>query len=123
MRKAPLFQRKAALRALIAKSDILFSDSFEVDGAEMFRSACSMGLEGVVSKVQDARYHSGRSNDWVKVTCRQRETLPIAGFAIKDKQFDGIYIGRHKGNGLVPGRLTMALTRGRQKTCRRGSSR
>jgi bifunctional non-homologous end joining protein LigD len=101
MRKAPLFQRKAALRALIAKSDILFSDSFEVDGAEMFRSACSMGLEGVVSKVQDARYHSGRSNDWVKVTCRQRETLPIAGFALKDNKFDGIYLARQKGKELV----------------------
>jgi bifunctional non-homologous end joining protein LigD len=37
--------------ALIAKSDILFSDSFEIDRAKMFKSACSMGLAGVVSKV------------------------------------------------------------------------
>jgi len=52
------------------------------------------GLEGVVSKVQDARYLLAAAIDWVKVTCRQRGTLPIDGFAIKDKQFDGIYIGR-----------------------------
>jgi len=71
-----LIKRKAALRTLIAKSDIQFSDSFDVDGAEMFKSACSMGVEAVVSKVHDARYHSGRTNDWVKVTCSQRETLP-----------------------------------------------
>jgi bifunctional non-homologous end joining protein LigD len=101
MRKAPLFQRKTALRALIAKSDLLFSDSFEVDGAEMFRSACNMGLEGVVSKVRDACYHSGRTNDWVNVTCRQRETLPIAGFALKENKFDGIYLARQKGKALV----------------------
>jgi hypothetical protein len=43
MRKAPLFERKAALRAVIAKSDILLS--FETDGAAMLKQACKMGLE------------------------------------------------------------------------------
>jgi bifunctional non-homologous end joining protein LigD len=86
MRKALLFERKAALRAAITKSDILLSESFETDGATMLKSACKMGLEGVVSKVRDARYNSGRINEWVKVTCRQRETLPIAGFALKANQ-------------------------------------
>ena len=101
MRKAPLFQRKAALRNVISKSDILLSESFETDGATMLKQACKMGLEGVVSKVRDARYNSGRTNDWVKVTCRQRETLPIAGFAIKANKFDGLYIGRRKGQDLI----------------------
>jgi hypothetical protein len=27
--------------------------------------------------------------------------LPIAGFALKENKFDGIYIGRRKGNDLV----------------------
>jgi bifunctional non-homologous end joining protein LigD len=90
--KAPLFERKALLRKLIAKTDILFSENFETDGAAMFKHACKMGLEGIVSKVQNSRYNSGRGNDWVKVTCRQRETLPIAGFALKDSRFDGLYI-------------------------------
>jgi bifunctional non-homologous end joining protein LigD len=44
----------------------------------------------VVSKVRDSRYNSGRGNDWVKVTCRQRETLPIAGFALKENRFGRI---------------------------------
>ena len=101
LRSAPLIRRNALLRDLIKGTDILFSDSFEIDGAEMFKSACNMGLEGVVSKARDARYNSGRTNNWVKVTCRQRETLPIAGFAIKDNHFDGIYIGRLKGKNLI----------------------
>ena len=41
----------------------------------MFAHACKVGLEGVVSKVRDSRYASGRGNDWVKKTCAQRETL------------------------------------------------
>jgi bifunctional non-homologous end joining protein LigD len=47
----------------------------------MYQHACAIGLEGVVSKVRDSRYLSGRVNDWFKKTCQQRETLPIAGFA------------------------------------------
>ncbi len=78
-----------------------FSESFEVDGQEMYQHACKVGLEGVVSKVRDGRYKSGRSNDWVKKACAQRETLPIAGFALKESKFDGIYLGRHKGKDLV----------------------
>jgi bifunctional non-homologous end joining protein LigD len=101
LRSAPLIRRKALLRDLIKGTDILLSDSFEIDGAEMFKSACNMGLEGVISKLRDARYNSGRTNNWVKVTCRQRETLPIAGFAIKDDHFDGIYVGRLKGENLI----------------------
>jgi bifunctional non-homologous end joining protein LigD len=101
LRKAPLSERKALLRKLVAKTDILFSESFETDGAAMFKQACKMGLEGVVSKVRDSRYNSGRGNDWVKATCRQRETLPIAGFALKEDRFDGLYIGRQKGDELI----------------------
>jgi bifunctional non-homologous end joining protein LigD len=37
----------------------------------------------------------------VKKTCAQRETLPIAGFALDGNKFDGIYLGRHKGEGLI----------------------
>jgi bifunctional non-homologous end joining protein LigD len=101
LRKLPLVERKALLKNLIAKTAIQFSESFEVDGPEMFKHACGIGLEGVVSKVRDSRYNSGRGNDWVKKTCAQRETLPIAGFALKESRFDGLYIGRIKGNQLV----------------------
>jgi bifunctional non-homologous end joining protein LigD len=101
LRKLPLEERKSHLKKLVAKTAIQFSESFEVDGPEMFKHACSVGLEGVVSKVRDGRYPAGRSNDWVKKTCAQRETLAIAGFALKANKFDGIYLGRLKGDALV----------------------
>jgi bifunctional non-homologous end joining protein LigD len=87
----------------------------------MFKHACGLGLEGVVSKVRDSRYHSGRINDWVKKTCAQRETLPIAGFALKANKFDGIYVGRLKGKDLVyAGKVSIPHQR---KTCRGALSR
>lgn len=80
--KLPLLQRKAELMKILNGTDIQFSESFEIEGREMFAHACKLGLEGVVSKVRDSAYPKGRTNDWVKKTCVQRETLTIAGFAL-----------------------------------------
>lgn len=101
LRKLPLVGRKSHLQKLIAKTDIQFSESFETDGREMYRHACKVGLEGVVSKVAESRYAFGRGNDWVKTTCAQRETLTIAGFALDGSRWDGIYLGRRQGADLV----------------------
>lgn len=101
IRKLPLFQRKAELKKIIAGTDVQFSESFEIEGREMFAHACKLGLEGVVSKVRDSAYASGRGNNWVKKTCAQRETLTIAGFALEEGKWDGIYLGRRKGDDLV----------------------
>lgn len=101
LRRLPLTARKAELKKIIAGSDIQFSKSFTVSGREIFAHACRVGLEGVVSKVADSSYISGRSRDWVKVTCAQRETLRMAGFALDGEKWDGLYVGRQKGKDLV----------------------
>jgi bifunctional non-homologous end joining protein LigD len=101
IRKLPLFQRKAELKKILTGTDIQFSESFAIDGREMFAHACKLGLEGVVSKVRDGAYPAGRTNDWVKKTCVQRETLTIAGFALDGTKWDGIYVGRRKGDDLI----------------------
>jgi bifunctional non-homologous end joining protein LigD len=36
------------------------------EGDVVFRHACEMGLEGIVSKRLGSRYRSGRSPDWLK---------------------------------------------------------
>jgi bifunctional non-homologous end joining protein LigD len=38
-----------------------------------------------------------RTTDWVKVTCRTRDTFVVAGIAFKGKKFDGIYLARRNG--------------------------
>ena len=35
-------------------------------GDIVFRHACAMGLEGIVSKRRGSRYCSGRTSDWLK---------------------------------------------------------
>lgn len=101
LRKLPLVQRKAELKKIISSTDVQFSDSFEIEGREIFAHACKVGLEGVVSKVRDSTYISGRGNNWVKKTCAQRETLKIAGFALDEGKWDGMYLGRLRGDDLI----------------------
>jgi bifunctional non-homologous end joining protein LigD len=92
LRKLPLVARKAELKKIIARTNVQFSESFEIEGRSMFEHAC---------KVRDSVYASGRGNNWVKKTCAQRETLTIAGFALDEGKWDGIYLARRKGADLL----------------------
>jgi bifunctional non-homologous end joining protein LigD len=68
MRRDPLSVRKATLASLLAHaaSGLRLNEHIEADGPDVFHHACMMGLEGIVSKRKDSRYHSGRSPDWLK---------------------------------------------------------
>ena len=70
LRNEPWASRRAALVQLLRDSEpgIRLCEHIEdADGAVVFRAACSMGLEGIVAKRRDSRYHSGRSRDWIKI--------------------------------------------------------
>ena len=45
----------------------LRAEIIEGDGETIFRHACKLGLEGIVSKRKDSPYRSGRSPDWLKM--------------------------------------------------------
>jgi bifunctional non-homologous end joining protein LigD len=46
---------------------IVFNEHTDEDGAVVFRHACKLGFEGIVSKRLTASYRSGPSRDWLKV--------------------------------------------------------
>jgi bifunctional non-homologous end joining protein LigD len=50
-----------------ARPGIQFNEHIEGDGETVFRHACKLGLEGIVSKRKGSPYHSGRSPDWLKM--------------------------------------------------------
>jgi bifunctional non-homologous end joining protein LigD len=70
--------RKAHLSRLLARRrDGIFLSDFEQGeiGPDLFRAACNMGLDGLVSKRQDRPYRGGRSKDWVKVKNRSHPAM------------------------------------------------
>jgi bifunctional non-homologous end joining protein LigD len=53
---------------LVGRSDrgIVYNERTDEDGATVFRLACKLGLEGIVSKRLTASYRSGPSRDKIK---------------------------------------------------------
>jgi ATP-dependent DNA ligase len=74
LRKLPLSMRKTNLARLLARRvDGIHLADFEQGeiGPDLFRHACLMGLEGLVSKHRDSLYRAGRFRHWIKVKNRQ----------------------------------------------------
>src|ERR1700759_5118214 len=78
LRALPLSMRTTNLERLMrGRPDGIFVNPFEIGaiGPDLFRAACDMGLEGMVSKRSDRPYRSGRSPHWVKVKNRQHHAF------------------------------------------------
>jgi bifunctional non-homologous end joining protein LigD len=70
LRREPLEVRKATLASVLVKAGpgLRLNEHLEHDDGEVvFRHACKLGLEGIVSKLKGSPYRSGRSPDWLKV--------------------------------------------------------
>jgi bifunctional non-homologous end joining protein LigD len=69
LRGLPLGDCKKRLARLLGgrRLGIVLSDHTDDDGATIFRHACKLGLEGIVSKRLSAPYRSGPSRDWLEV--------------------------------------------------------
>jgi bifunctional non-homologous end joining protein LigD len=69
LRREPLEVRKATLSSLLTKTraGIRINEHIEADGATVFRHACKLGCEGIVSKQRASPHRSGRTKTWIKV--------------------------------------------------------
>ncbi len=109
-RGLPLRERKQLLAQLLSTLDIVIpsgakdllhrgSEEFQTirlsediagDGAAIFRHACELHAEGIVSKRADAPYRSTRGGDWLKSKCLREQELVIGGFTFSTEGNDRI---------------------------------
>ena len=68
LRREPIEDRKVELAKLLrrAKPGLQLNEHISEPGDIVFRHACKLGLEGIVSKRLGSPYRSGRSHDWLK---------------------------------------------------------
>jgi bifunctional non-homologous end joining protein LigD len=68
LRRKPIERRKVLLIRLLAKASVglQVNDHIVEPGDVVFRHACQLGFEGIVSKQVGSPYRSGRSQHWVK---------------------------------------------------------
>jgi bifunctional non-homologous end joining protein LigD len=102
----PLLERKAALARLLGDGAgaIRYAPHVEGSGAAVFREACRLGLEGIVSKRGDRAYRPGRGGGWVKTKCILRQELVVGGFtdpegAARDA-IGALLVGVNEGGAL-----------------------
>jgi bifunctional non-homologous end joining protein LigD len=69
LRRAPIEERKRTLAKLLSHphAGIAFNQHYDADGAIIYKHACALGCEGIVSKRRGSAYRSGRVAHWLKV--------------------------------------------------------
>ena len=93
LRAVPLVERRALLQRILQgvlpggarptkplPDNIRFSETFDAPAKDLVQSACKLGLEGLIGKRADSAYQSGRSTDWIKLKCGQRQEFVICGY-------------------------------------------
>jgi bifunctional non-homologous end joining protein LigD len=126
LRNLPLTRRKQTLADLLRgqgeNAVIRLSESFHVTGSEMFREACQLNAEGIVSKLASSPYKSGRNGSWLKIKCARQQEFVIAGFTPPSNGGHGIgalllgYYG--KGKLIYAGRSGTGFTQKTQRILR-----
>jgi bifunctional non-homologous end joining protein LigD len=108
LRGLPLIKRKQALAQVLAgvHSKIAPAEFIDQQGGEaVFRHACELGVEGIVSKRRDAPYRSGRQEAWIKLKCTKSDTFPIVAFVEKlgarPRKIASLYVGRRDGGRVL----------------------
>ncbi len=106
LRELPLVDRKAILSQIVKDVDggIQFSGHLESDGEVIFRKACELHAEGIVSKRANSPYHSGRGGDWLKLKCVHQQEFVIGGFtelANKSHGVGALMLGYYEDGKLI----------------------
>ena len=101
----PLRTRKAILEKTFSFRDPLrFNPHVEGSWEEFYGNACRKGWEGVIAKRGAGHYIHGRSTDWLKLKCVNRQEFVIGGYT--DPRggragFGALLLGYHENSALL----------------------
>jgi len=100
----PLVQRKARLETILSKvaGRLRYSEHIAGSGEKLLNQFCAAGLEGVISKLADARYVGSRNGAWVKTKCIKRQEFVVVGWTPSDKSrlFRSLILGVNEDGAL-----------------------
>ncbi|WP_246797318.1 DNA ligase D [Burkholderia perseverans] len=101
LQAVPLDARRERLAALLAETDsgcLRFSPTLDGPPAALLEAAAQAGLEGLIGKRADGTYRAGRSSQWIKLKCRQRQEFVIGGYSAprgSRSHFGALLLGVH----------------------------
>ena len=108
LRDLPLSERQKRLGELIKveegvvrRSTIWTSEA----GSDLYRQACKLGLEGIISKKLTGTYKPGDRRDWTKSKCRPRQEFVVCGYTPPKSSlpaFSSLVLGTYENGKLIP---------------------
>jgi bifunctional non-homologous end joining protein LigD len=106
LRGLPLVERKKVLERVVASDEefLRFSEHLVGRGDEVFRSACALRAEGIISKRATSKYSSGRGGDWLKLKCVHEQEFVVGGFTLPSNGSHGVgalLLGYYDGKKLI----------------------
>ena len=107
LRDQPLRARRALLEQVLdghESTTLRYSVPLQQPPQRLLDSACELALEGLIGKRTDSRYVSARSSDWIKLKCRRRQEMVIAGYTDPrgTRQFFGaLLLGYYDDDGKL----------------------
>ena len=108
LRPLPLSERLKRLAAFVPdeKGPVRRSKTWAADGGpDLFRQACKLGLEGIISKRLNGRYVPESRKDWTKSKCRPRQEFVICGYTEPRNScpaFGALVLGSYENGKLIP---------------------
>lgn len=102
LKSLPLEERKAILRKVVGKSDIIrISDEFD-EGLQLYQHVQRIGLEGIVAKKRGSEYvEDERGANWLKIPTMKRQEFVIGGWVESDRRsFRTLLFGAYSGKDL-----------------------
>ncbi len=85
LRARTLVERRTLLVALVGRTQrnavIRVTPILKGKPDTLLQAACARGEEGVISKRRDAAYLPGRTRDWLKIKCAQRDEFVVVGYS------------------------------------------
>jgi len=107
LRAIPLVDRRVILTNQfehINSDQIRLSEIFKASPGNLLKSACHLGLEGIILKNPDSPYLSSRSANWLKLKCKQRQEFVIFGYTPPNgarSNFGALLLAIYDENGLL----------------------
>ena len=108
LRKLEFSARQHILEDLLDEATgagaIRLSEEINEDPERLIEHACALGLEGIIGKHRDRPYRPGKTGDWIKIKCVQRESFAILGYELSSAMpngFGSLLLGALKGSEYV----------------------
>jgi bifunctional non-homologous end joining protein LigD len=106
LRGEPLYKRKDELEQLLRKAPptIRFSANISGSPRQLLAEVKARGLEGLIGKLRDSPYESGRrSGAWIKLKCVNEQEFVIGGYTPPQgarKYFGALLVGYYEADRL-----------------------